>query len=132
MNMNKFTEKAQQAIITAQEAAETNNQSEIGVEHLLLALAGLDEGMALTILQNLGVNLDQLRQRVRAEIQALPKVYGQAPLEVFISSKLNKILTVALQEARRLNEEYAGTEHLLLAVAGDHEDPAAARILRGA
>src|SRR3990172_4415392 len=129
MNINRFTEKAQEAIYAAQQLAENSNHSQVEVEHLLLALLEQPEGLVPQVVQKLGVEPERVRQRLEQEVSRLPKVYG-APGQVYMSPSLKAAFDRAIQEAGRLKDEYVSTEHLLLAVADDQEKGAAGRVLR--
>ena len=131
MNINRFTEKAQEAIYAAQQRAENSNHSQVEVEHLLLALLEQPEGLVPQVVQKLGVEPERVRQRLEQEVSRLPKVYG-APGQVYMSPALKAAFDRAIQEAGRLKDEYVSTEHLLLAIADEQEKGAAGRVLREA
>ena len=129
MNINRFTEKAQEAILGAQQIAESKNHNQVEVEHLLLALLEQPEGLTPQVLQRLEVDPSRVRGRAEEEVSRLPKVYG-APGQVYMSPSLKAAFDRAIQEAGRLKDEYVSTEHLLLAMADEQEKGAAGRILR--
>src|SRR3990172_10906376 len=114
MNMNRFTEKAQEAIVAAQRMAEENNHSEVDVEHLLLALLQEPEGMGSAAIQRLGADPAQLRAEASADVERRAKVYGQGQL--YASQRFRKCLEVAEAEAQRLKDDYLSVEHLLIAL----------------
>ena len=114
MDIEKFTEKAQQAIRGAQEAAQQRNNSQVDVEHLMLALLQQAEGVVPQVLAKLGVAPERVLQQVEAELQRLPKAYGAVQLHV--SQRLGQVLTAAQEESTRMRDEYVSTEHLLLAI----------------
>ncbi len=128
MNVNKFTEKAQEAIFAAQKIAEDNNHSQVEVEHLLLALLNQQEGVVPQIIRKLGADPHVLQQRMESEIARMPKVYGAGQL--YISPRLKKVLDAAQQEAERLKDEYVSADHLLIAIADDQDRGSAQGILR--
>ncbi|TAK34519.1 MAG: ATP-dependent chaperone ClpB, partial [Chloroflexota bacterium] len=128
MNMNRFTEKAQEAIVGAQRMAEQHNNSEVDVEHLLLALLQEPEGIASAVIQRLGTDPAQLRSEVAADVERKAKVYGQGQL--YASSRFRKCLEVAEAEAQRLKDDYVSTEHLLIAMTDPQVNGAAASILQ--
>jgi len=130
MNLNKLTEKAQEAVLAAQDLAQQSNHNQLDVEHLLLALLDQREGLAPQILQKLGVDPNAVKQAVRAELDRLPKVYGQG--QVYLSPRLARIFDVAQAEANRLKDEFISTEHLLIAVADEGEKTPAGRALQSA
>src|SRR5512136_1140943 len=127
MNLNKFTEKAQEAILAAQQVAENTNHSQLDVEHLLVALLEQAEGVAHQILLKLGVDLQQVKQQLKGELDRLPKAYG--PVQLVMSSRLKRVLDSAQKEAERLKDDYTSTEHLLVAMVDDHEKGPATKLL---
>ena len=131
MNINKFTEKAQEAIMAAQRAAEDQNHSQVDNEHLLFALLGQSDGVAAEVVRKLGKDPRQLLQQVEAEIQRMPKQYGGGG-QLYVSPRLHATLNLAGQEAERLKDEYISTEHLLIALADDQDKGPSSRILRAA
>ena len=129
MRLDKLTLKAQEALQEAKNIADTNNQQQLDVEHLLLALVEQPEGIAVPILQKIGVDIDQLKSRLAEHLSSLPQVHGGGGIEqIYISPRLNKTLETAWQEAQAMKDEYLSTEHMLLAIA---EDPSAPQILNG-
>jgi ATP-dependent Clp protease ATP-binding subunit ClpB len=127
MNLNKFTEKAQEAILAAQQVAENSNHSQLDVEHLLVALLEQAEGVAPQILLKLGIDLQQVKQQLKGELDRLPKAYG--PTQLVMSSRLKRVLDNAQKEAERLKDDYTSTEHLLVAIVDDHEKGPATKLL---
>jgi ATP-dependent Clp protease ATP-binding subunit ClpB len=117
MDINRFTEKAQEALQAAQKIAARNEQQQIEVEHLLLALLQQEPGLAPAILRKANVNLDGLRQRVEREVDRLPKVSGATAES--ISPRLNRVLNRAEDEAKSFKDDYVSVEHLLLALRDD-------------
>ncbi|OGO05243.1 MAG: ATP-dependent chaperone ClpB, partial [Chloroflexi bacterium RBG_13_54_8] len=128
MNINKFTEKAQEVIIAAQKLAEERRHTQIEVEHLLHALVAQEDGVVPQILTKLGLDPAQVKRQVESEVERLPRAH--APAQVYVSQNLKRVLDRAEEEAARFKDEYVSTEHLFLAVV-DQEATAAARILRG-
>ena len=116
MRLDKFTVKSQEAIEAASQLAGQDNQQEIVPEHLLAALLDQPEGVVIPLLQKMGANPVLLKDRVEAEIQNLPKVYGGAS-QPYLSNALNKLLQKAQAEAEKMRDEYVSGEHLLLALA---------------
>jgi len=106
--------------------------TQIDVEHLLLALLEQSEGVTLQILERLGVDVDQVHQRIDRVLRASPKagIYGGGGVgQVFITPRLKRVLDLANDEANRLKDDYISTEHLFLAIASERNTPSA-RILR--
>jgi ATP-dependent Clp protease ATP-binding subunit ClpB len=131
MDMNRLTEKAQEALRAAQSEATRLGHQQIDVEHLLVALLSQDGGLAKSTLEKSGVDPELVRQRVQTELERLPKVSsttGSAG-EVYISGRLNKVLVQAEDEAKTLKDDYVSVEHILLAILEDSAG-AAGRILK--
>ena len=129
-NINRFTEKSQEAIIRAQQIAEELNHSQVEPEHLFAALLQQEEGIVPQLLQRLGANPGNLLQQVQSELDRLPKVSG-AGVQVGISPRLRKLLVRAHDEIQQFRDEYVSAEHLLLALV-ETGGGAVERILRQA
>jgi ATP-dependent Clp protease ATP-binding subunit ClpB len=114
MNLNKFTEKAQEAILEAQRLAEEYSHSEIMPSHLLLALLRQDGGVVPQIARHLSVNPDALAQSLDTELNNAAKVYGGS--QPGLSRTLNNTLRDAEKTAGKMKDDYVSTEHLLLAL----------------
>jgi ATP-dependent Clp protease ATP-binding subunit ClpC len=125
----RYTERAQRAIILAQEEARRLNHNVVGTEHLLLGLIREGEGVAAKVLRSMGVSLD----KVRAEVEGIigggePQAAGET---LNFSPRAKKVvMELALLEAQALNHNYIGTEHLLLGLLREGEG-VAARVLEG-
>ncbi|PWU05766.1 MAG: ATP-dependent chaperone ClpB [Terriglobia bacterium] len=130
MDINRFTEKLQEAVRSAETKATRYGHQQIDVEHLLAALLEQQGGLAPSILTKAGIAVDQLARRCEAELDRMPKVSstGSSPGQVYITSRLNRLLAVAEDEAHKLKDEYISVEHVLLAATDDHG--AAGRILK--
>jgi ATP-dependent Clp protease ATP-binding subunit ClpC len=116
----RFTERARQVVVLAQDEARALRHNYIGTEHLLLGLIREEEGLGARVLESLGVTLEQVRDRVRAivgEGEPDAAVAGQIPF----TPDAKKTLELALREALTLGHNYIGTEHVLLGLvrAGD-------------
>lgn len=129
-NMNKLTEKAQEAVIAAQELAQNNQHSQIEPEHLASALLTQADGVVPQIASTLGVNVETLARQFGDELNRLPKVYGTAH-QFGVSPRLARVLENSLQQANNLKDDYVSTEHLLLALV-ETANGATARILQNA
>ncbi|HET9411152.1 MAG TPA: ATP-dependent chaperone ClpB, partial [Candidatus Dormibacteraeota bacterium] len=114
MRLDRFTEKAQEALQDAAELSRENGQQAVDPEHLLLALIRQDEGVGRTLLERAGVSTQALEPALVSAIERLPKVSGGQP---FISPALDNVLNAAEREAEKLKDEYTSTEHLVLALA---------------
>ena len=121
MDFNRLTEKSQEAIRQAQTIAINHGNQQVDVEHLVLAMLEQEGGLAPSILLRADVPLEVLHRRLQQEIDKLPKVSvgGTRPDQVYVTARLNKLFTVAEEQAKRLKDEYVSIEHLLLAAAED-------------
>jgi ATP-dependent Clp protease ATP-binding subunit ClpB len=130
MDFTRLTEKAQEAVRAAQSIATRYGNQQIDVEHLLAAALEQADGLAPAILIKAGINAEGLHRRTVQEIERLPKVSSPsgAPDQVYVTGRLNRLLTQAEDEARRLKDEYISIEHLLLAMTDD--GGAAGRLLK--
>jgi len=131
MDVNRLTEKVQEAVRAAQSLAARYSHQQIDVEHLLLALLQQEGGLASAILEKAGVDPKLVRARLEQELARWPKVSGPAagPDYVYITGRLNRLFTVAEDEAARLKDEYISVEHILLAILEEGRSGAAGRIL---
>jgi ATP-dependent Clp protease ATP-binding subunit ClpB len=127
MNLARYTQKAQEALLAAQQLAERENHPELEPEHLLLALVEQQGGVVPEVLRKLGLDPAALARALRAELARRPQAYGGA--QPMVSARLRAVAAQAEDEARRLTDDYVSTEHLLLAIAAE-ERTAASRILR--
>ena len=121
MDINRLTEKAQEALRAAQSEATRLGHQQIDVEHLLLALLDQEGGLTKSILDKTGVDSELVRRRVEEALARLPKVSSGSggPGEVYITARLNRLLVQAEDEAKQLKDEYVSVEHLLLAMVDD-------------
>ncbi len=129
MNMNKFTDKANEALSEAQSLAERGNTSQVDELHLLAAVLGQGEGIAPAVLDKRQVNKARLQASVQEALARLPKVYG-SNAQPYASTQLRAVLQRAQDEAERLKDEYVSVEHLLLALADDSNKGRGGELLR--
>src|SRR3989441_988681 len=131
MDLNRFTEKSQEALRGAQALATRRNHQGVDVEHLLAALLEQPEGLAAALLAGAGIAPSAVRERVEQELNRTPQVSGPGvgAQQVYITQRLARLLTQAEDEARGLKDEYVSVEHLLLAMLEDASG-AAGRLLR--
>ncbi|HEY7356223.1 MAG TPA: Clp protease N-terminal domain-containing protein, partial [Ktedonobacterales bacterium] len=127
MKIDRFTEKAREALGRAHEMAQERNHPQVDAEHLLSALLEQDGGIVPEIITKIGGNPSLLRSQVNAELDRLPKIYGG--LEPTVASRLRLTIEDAWKQAEHYKDEYLSTEHLLLALEG-LRDGAAPRLLR--
>ncbi len=118
----KFSERARRVLSLAQEEAQRFNHNYIGTEHILLGLVRETEGVAARVLSNLGVELTKVRSAVEFIIGRGEK---SVPGEIGLTPRAKKVIELAVDEARRLNHSYIGTEHLLIGLLREGEGVAA-------
>jgi ATP-dependent Clp protease ATP-binding subunit ClpB len=130
MDLNRFTEKAQEALQTAQKKAIRAGHQQVDVEHLLAALLDDEQGLVPAILAKANVNVDGLRRKVEQELERLPRVSGPSggPDQFYVTGRLNRLLTQAEDETKQFKDDYVSVEHLLLAMISD--GGAAGRLLK--
>ena len=129
MKQERFTEQAQEALAASQELVRQYKHSQWDVEHILLALLQQQAGLVGDILKGLGVDAEAVRQQVVAALEKSAKVTYEAP-QIYATPRVAQLLKTAGDEADRLKDEFIGTEHLLIAIAGE-EKGEAAKILKG-
>src|SRR6201982_1726124 len=125
--MNDFTPRAQQVLALASKEAERFNHNYVGTEHLLLGLIKLGQGVAVNVLQRLGLDLERVRMEVEKHVESHPetKMVGNIPY----TPRVKKVLALAGKEAQALHHSYVGTEHILLGLLREGEG-VAARVLK--
>jgi len=128
MNLNRYTEKAQEAVLAAQQLAEQAGHPEITPEHLLAALVAQTEGIVPAVLGKMQVNPAALHAAVTDRLKALPRVQGGS--QVGLSARLRAVAQAAEKEAARLKDDFTSTEHLFLAVASESGRSPAVEALR--
>ena len=125
--MNNFTPRAQQVLALARKEADRLKHNYVGTEHLLLGLIKLGQGVAVNVLQKMGLDLDTVRQEVEKEVGGGKdqKAGGNIPY----TPRVKKVLSLSAKEAKALNHTYVGTEHMLLGLLREG-DGVAAKVLR--
>src|SRR6266516_3291548 len=125
--MNNFTPRAQQVLQLARKEADRFNHNYVGTEHLLLGLIKLGQGVAVNVLQKMGLDLETVRMEVEKQVGTGPdqKMIGNIPY----TPRVKKVLALAAKEAKALNHTYVGTEHILLGLLREG-DGVAARVLK--
>src|SRR5216683_560193 len=125
--MNNFTPRAQQVLALARKEADRFNHNYVGTEHLLLGLIKLGQGVAVNVLQKMGLDLETVRMEVEKQVGSGPetKIVGNIPY----TPRVKKVLALAGKEAKTLNHSYVGTEHILLGLLREGEG-VAARVLK--
>ncbi len=127
MNLNKLTEKAQEAILGAQNLATEQNHSEVTPEHLLLTLVEQSGGIVPSVLRKMSLDPARVATEARALLKAIPQAYGA---DVRLSPRMKLIVDSAQAEAKRLQDEFISTEHLFLALAAEAGRSPAAQLLQ--
>src|SRR5947209_7934644 len=117
--MNNFTPRAQQVLQLARKEADRFNHNYVGTEHLLLGLIKLGQGVAVNVLQKMGLDLETVRMEVEKQVGSGPetKLVGNVPY----TPRVKKVLALAGKEAKALNHSYVGTEHILLGLLREGE-----------
>ncbi|HEX2944858.1 MAG TPA: ATP-dependent chaperone ClpB [Clostridia bacterium] len=123
MDMDKFTEKAQEALGSAQETALRMNHQQVDGEHLHMALLTQEEGLIPRLMNFMGVNTQLLINDVRNELEKQPSVYGNTASNIYATRRLNEIFLHAGDEAGKFKDEYVGVEHLYLALIRERNTP---------
>jgi len=121
--MNNFTPRAQQVLALARKEAERFNHNYIGTEHVLLGLIKLGQGVAVSVLQRMGLDLESVRMEVEKEVGMGPDQKTSANIPY--TPRVKKVLALANKEAKQLNHSYVGTEHILLGLLREGEGMAA-------
>jgi ATP-dependent Clp protease ATP-binding subunit ClpB len=116
MDLKRYTEKAQEALIQAQSLAGEYNHGQIEGEHLLLALLRQSDGVVPLVVQGLGLQVENLAQQVAGELARKPQVHG-GTAQVGVSRELQRALQQAEKLAKEMRDDFASTEHLLLALS---------------
>src|SRR5437868_3795487 len=119
---DKFTERARRVLTLAQEEAQRFNHNYIGTEHLLLGIVREGDGVAARVLNNMGVQLPKVRSATEFIIGR-----GEGPVtgDLELTQRARKVIELAIDEARRLNHHYIGTEHILLGLVREGQGIAA-------
>jgi ATP-dependent Clp protease ATP-binding subunit ClpC len=126
-SMSNFTPRAQQVLALARKEADRLNHNFLGTEHLLLGLIKLGQGVAVNVIQKMGLDLETVRLEVEKQVGTGPdqKMIGNIPY----TPRVKKVIALAQKEAKNLNHTYVGTEHLLLGLLREG-DGVAAKVLR--
>src|SRR5262245_44080246 len=128
MNINKFTEKAQEALLGAQQLAEQMNHAQVEPEHLLVALIEQREGIIPELLRKMDADPSAIGREARDLVSRMPQAYGGS--QAGMSPRLKLVTDLAQAEADRLKDEYVSTEHLFVAIASETGRSPAAKLLQ--
>src|SRR4051812_37892803 len=121
MDMNRFTQKSQESLAAAQRLAARFHHQQIDTEHLLLALLDQEGGLAGSLLSKADIAVDALKLDVQRELEKLPRVSGSGADggNIGITSRLNRVLGQAEDEAKKLKDDFISVEHLLIGMTED-------------
>ncbi len=125
--MNNFTPRAQQVLALARKEADRFHHNYVGTEHILLGLIKLGQGVAVSVLQKMGLDLETVRSAVEKQVGSGPE--GKESGSIPYTPRVKKVLALAGKEAKALNHSYVGTEHILLGLLREGEG-VAARVLK--
>ncbi|MDD5261645.1 MAG: ATP-dependent chaperone ClpB [Methylacidiphilales bacterium] len=130
MDLNKFTEKAQQALAEAQQTAARLGHQNVDVEHLLMALIEQENGLAARLVEKCRISLELLLSKLEGELGKIPRVShsGTQPGNLYITQRLNALLAKAQDEAKRLKDEYVSVEHLILPMFDEPRDSGVGKV----
>jgi ATP-dependent Clp protease ATP-binding subunit ClpB len=131
MNLERLTQKSQQAVQAAQSIAARHGHSEVDGEHLLLALLRQDGGLAPRLFEKMDVPVDAFAKRLERELERLPRVSGGGaePGKVYVTKRFQQLMVKAEEAAKQLRDEYISVEHLLLAFLREGKSAPAGRVL---
>jgi len=115
MGQEKFTEQAQEALGLSQQLVRQFHHNQWDVEHILLALLQQEKGLVSTLLKELGVSEEAIRQQVSAVLERSPKIGYETP-QIYATPRIAQVLEAAYAEAQRLKDEFVGTEHIFIAI----------------
>ncbi len=125
--MNNFTPRAQQVLALARKEADRFHHNYVGTEHILLGLIKLGQGVAVSVLQKMGLDLETVRAAVEKQVGTGQETKTQGSIPY--TPRVKKVLALAGKEAKTLNHSYVGTEHILLGLLREGEG-VAARVLK--
>jgi ATP-dependent Clp protease ATP-binding subunit ClpB len=128
MELNRFTQKAQEAIQSSTTIAARYYQQQIDCEHLFLALLEQSEGLSKGLLQKMDIPPESMIQQLEDHLSQLPQVSGPGSEQVYMTRKLNRVLDGASREAGKMQDEYISVEHILLALI-DETDSFSSKVL---
>jgi len=121
--MNNFTPRAQQVLALARKEADRFSHNYVGTEHILLGLIKLGQGVAVNVLERMGLDLDSVRMKVEKKVGT--GTAGQTGGNIPYTPRVKKVLSLADKEAKALNHSYVGTEHILLGLLREGDGVAA-------
>ncbi len=119
MNFEKFTDRAQEAVVEAQQLAIKLDHQQVEGEHLHMAFLEQEDGLIPKLLQLCGVDSELLKKELYQELDKFPRVYGSGVNQVYASRRFNQILMKAEDEAKTFKDEYVSVEHIYLVLLGE-------------
>ncbi len=128
MNINKYTEKAREAVASAIEIAQQSHNPQVEPEHLLVAVVAQREGIIPRVLGKMNADPAQIARAARDLLAKIPSAYGGS--EPGLSPRLNKVTAAAESEAGRMKDEFVSTEHLFIAIVDEGAGSPAAQLLK--
>ena len=114
MDQDRLTEKSLEALQTAQRLAAKFNHQQMDVEHLVIALLDQEHGLAASILAKAEVSVDAVKIKLQREVEKVPRVTGGSANQIGITSRLNRLLGQADDEAKKMKDDFVSVEHLLI------------------
>src|SRR5216684_5018585 len=129
MRQDRFTEQAQQVLQASQQLVRESRHAQWDVEHVLYALVRIKDGLAGEVLTNMGIDVDALGRRIKGTLDKAARLEYDV-VQIYTTPRIVRMLEAANAEAERLQDEYVGVEHILIAIA-DERDGEAARVLQG-
>ncbi|MFC2010735.1 ATP-dependent Clp protease ATP-binding subunit [Chloroflexota bacterium] len=123
MRQERFTEQAQEALALSQELVHQYHHNQWDVEHILLALLQQERGLVGDILRELGLDVEEVKRQAEAVLDKIPKIAYETT-QIYATPRITQLLQAATTEADRLKDEFIGTEHLLIAIAGEEKGEA--------
>jgi ATP-dependent Clp protease ATP-binding subunit ClpB len=128
MNLNKLTEKAQEAVLGSQKLAERMNHPQLEPEHLLTTLVEQEDGVVPALLRKMNVDPARVAAAIQADLKKLPQAHGGA--QPGLSPRFRAVTDASFAEAERLKDDFVSTEHLLLAIVSEPGRAPAAKSLQ--
>jgi len=113
MDIQRFTERAQEALVNAQRHAEARNHQQVEPEHVLATLLKTADSVPSEVIRKLGGQPQTILGEIERELEKVPKVFGG---QLYLSQRLRTMLSNAERESERLKDDYVSTEHVLLAM----------------
>ncbi len=131
MDINKFTQKSQEAISAAQEVAMRLGHQQVEVEHLFKSLLEQDQGLVPRILQQAGYNPSSISTSLDKQLEKLPRVSGPGsqPGQIYVTQRLNSLLLKAQDLAKNMQDEYVSVEHILLSILDESPSTGAGKVI---